>query len=207
MHEMSVEEKVRKFERGVNLRRSLPHRGEGTHGPVFYSDPGNGLPDWVRTVMQTRGLTDSEEALTLIVQEDDVVKAITCAGEGDGDSCVMAQAAKRLGAKNIYFYRSTAYVDFGIGPVRRYAVTSEIKNSVIKPFDANEYGQIEPGSYNLEPPEKWLTMEGKRETAKRRRARDAKVAKEGGPKEPSAASKRKNPVARNMSRVVNASRW
>ena len=207
MFELSNEEKIRKFERGQNLRKSRPHRGENTHGPVYYSDPSNGLPDWVRVKMQDRGLTDSKDSLTLIVKEEDVVEAITCQGEGDGDSCVMAQAAKRLGAQDIYFYRTTAYVDFGIGPLRRYKVPAGIKNKIIKPFDENEYGKIEPGVYNIEPHTRSNTMEGKREAARRRKVRDDKVAKAGGPKEPPAASKRKTPVARNMSRVVNASRW
>ena len=85
---------------------------------VIYKEPGNGLPQWVKDVAVKRGYGDALDPISLYVTEEDIDEAFRCAAMGNGAKCVMAQAGQRLGAKSVYFYRTTAWFDFGTGPHR-----------------------------------------------------------------------------------------
>lgn len=73
---------------------------------ITYAEPGNNLPVWVKQAAATRGYGDSMQSLSLFVTEGDIEAAFDCAAQGNGSSCVMAQAGQRIGAKAVYFYRS-----------------------------------------------------------------------------------------------------
>jgi hypothetical protein len=119
---------------------------------ITYGKPHNGLPKWVRETAADRGYADAVEPLSLIVTENDVTEAFDCAAHGDGAHCVMAQAGQRLGAKAVYFYRTTAWVDFGTGPIQRFTVTDNVYKNVIVPFDKGLRDEITTGVYPLTPP-------------------------------------------------------
>lgn len=63
----------------------------------------------------------------------------------------MAQAGTRIGAKAVYFYRTTAWVDFGDGPIVRFGTSKAIYNNVIAPFDDGDREHVLPGIYHLTP--------------------------------------------------------
>lgn len=114
----------------------------------------NSLPQFVREAAEERGYGDATQTLSLYINEGDINEAFACAAQGNGASCVMAQAGMRIGAKAVYFYRTTAWVDFGDGPIVRFKTSSAIYNNVIDPFDKGEKEAVRPGIYHLTPPEK-----------------------------------------------------
>lgn len=118
---------------------------------ITYKSPGNNLPKFVREAAEERGYGDATQPLSLFIQNDDIDEAFSCAAQGDGSQCVMAQAGKRIGAKSVYFYRTTAWVDFGIGPIVRYKTTKSIYDNVIAPFDDGDRSRVKTGIYHLTP--------------------------------------------------------
>ena len=116
--------------------------------------PGGGLPKFVREATATRGYGDATQPLSLFINDADVTEAFACAAQGNGSACVMAQAGKRIGAKAVYFYRTTAWVDFGEGPIVRFQTSRSIYSNVIAPFDEGNRDQVKPGIYHLTPPTK-----------------------------------------------------
>lgn len=118
---------------------------------ITYKNPGNNLPKFVREAAETRGYGDSTQTLSLFVQQDDVSEAFACAAQGNGSSCVMAQAGTRIGAKAVYFYRTTAWIDFGDGPIVRFQTSKAIYTNVIAPFDDGDRDRVKPGIYHLTP--------------------------------------------------------
>lgn len=118
---------------------------------VTYDRPGASLPRWVRDATKTRGYGDATQPLSLYIQEGDIAEAFACAAQGNGSACVMAQAGKRIGAQAVYFYRTTAWIDFGTGPIVRFMTSKQIYNNVISPFDRGDRDSIEPGIYHLTP--------------------------------------------------------
>lgn len=142
---------------------------------ITYKEPRNSLPRFVREAAGVRGYGDSTQTLSLFVNDDDVAEAFACAAQGDGSACVMAQAGTRIGAKGVYFYRTTAWIDFGSGPVVRFETSKSIYDNVISPFDEGDRERVKPGIYHLTPPRKSKSLAGKREdTAKRSKSRRGK---------------------------------
>lgn len=121
-------------------------------GDITFKEPGNSLPKWIRAAAETRGYGDSKKPLSLFITEGDISEAFACASQGNGSACVMAQAGTRIGAKSVYFYRTTAWVDFGDGPIVRFQTSRQIYGNVIEPFDRGEREAIAPGIYHLTPP-------------------------------------------------------
>lgn len=130
---------------------------------IIHKEPGNGLPRWVKEAAATRGYGDSLEPLSLFVTQGDIDTAFDCAAQGDGARCVMAQAGQRLGAKSVYFYRTTAWVDFGTGPILRFLTSRAIYQNVIEPFDKGERTEVTAGVYPLTPPNKSNSLRRRRE--------------------------------------------
>ena len=133
---------------------------------VTYKDPRNSLPKFVREAATTRGYGDATQPLSLFIQDGDVAEAFACAAQGNGSACVMAQAGKRIGAKAVYFYRTTAWVDFGSGPIVRFQTTKSIYDNVIAPFDAGDRERVMPGIYHLTPPSSARGLAVRREREK-----------------------------------------
>lgn len=136
---------------------------------ITYKAPGNNLPRFVREAAETRGYGDATQTLSLFVQSDDINEAFACAAQGNGSSCVMAQAGKRIGAKAVYFYRTTAWVDFGYGPIVRFKTTKSIYDNVISPFDEGDRDRVVPGIYHLTPHTPSMSLAGMRSREKTRR--------------------------------------
>jgi hypothetical protein len=132
------------------------------HGPVTHREPNNGLPKWVKKMAASRGYADSLDQLSLYVTEKDIDNAYNAAGQGNGFECVMAQAGRRLGAESVYFYRTTAWIDFGKGPILRFTIPESVSRNIIKPFDKGEREQIAPGLYPLTPPCKSQSLQERR---------------------------------------------
>jgi hypothetical protein len=160
-------------------------------GEITYKEPGNGLPKWVKELATTRGYADAKVPLSLIVTEEDIDAAFACAAQGDGSKCVMAQAGERLGAKFVYFYRSTAWVDPGQGPILRFQTADSIYNNVIDPYDKGKREDIVAGVYPLTPPRPSRSLSAMRK-------RDRKVSRENTGKGP------KKPFVGHVDRVVMA---
>lgn len=118
---------------------------------ITYRDPRNSLPKFVREAAAERGYGDATQTLSLFIMDDDVREAFACAAQGNGSACVMAQAGKRIGAESVYFYRTTAWVDFGSGPIVRFHVSKSIYDNVIAPFDEGDRDRVLPGIYPLTP--------------------------------------------------------
>lgn len=131
-------------------------------------NPGNNLPEWVKAAAVARGYGDSKHPLSLYVTADDIQRAVMERAQGNGRACAMAQAGTRLGTRFIYFYRTTAWVDFGAGPVVRYQVSNDIYNHIIKPFDDGDKAKIRPGIYHLLAPKDGRSLARRRETEARR---------------------------------------
>lgn len=129
---------------------------------ITYKSPGNSLPAFVREAAETRGYGDATQPLSLFVQYDDIDEAFSCAAQGNGSACVMAQAGRRIGANAVYFYRTSAWVDFGVGPIVRFKTASAIYNNVIVPFDEGDRGGVVPGIYHLTPPKAGSSLKHKR---------------------------------------------
>lgn len=129
---------------------------------ITYKNPGNSLPRFVKEAAEERGYGDATQPLSLYVTEGDVDEAFACAAQGNGSSCVMAQAGTRLGAKAVYFYRTTAWMDFGTGPIVRFETSKSIYDNVIAPFDEGDRDRVMPGIYHLTPPRPSSTIPVKR---------------------------------------------
>lgn len=136
---------------------------------ITHKEPGNNLPKFVREAAATRGYGDATQTLSLFVQQDDVSEAFACAAQGNGSACVMAQAGKRIGAKSVYFYRTTAWVDFGDGPIVRFKTSKAIYDNVIVPFDEGDRSRVLPGIYHLTPHAQSMTLRGMRGRKKSKR--------------------------------------
>jgi hypothetical protein len=137
---------------------------------VTYKEPGNNLPKWVREAAVTRGYGDSQQPLSLFIQDADIAEAFACAAQGNGSACVMAQAGKRIGAQSVYFYRTTAWVDFGKGPIVRFKCSKQIYENVISPFDHGDRDAVAPGIYHLTPPTSSGRLSVRREQDAKKRA-------------------------------------
>lgn len=118
---------------------------------ITYKNPGNNLPKFVREAAEVRGYGDATQTLSLFVQDGDISEAFSCAAQGNGSACVMAQAGMRIGAKAVYFYRTTAWIDFGHGPIVRFKTSKSIYDNVIAPFDKGNRDSVLPGIYHLTP--------------------------------------------------------
>jgi hypothetical protein len=129
---------------------------------ITHKNPGNNLPKFVREAAETRGYGDAGNTLSLFVKDEDVAEAFACAAQGNGSSCVMAQAGTRIGAKAVYFYRTTAWIDFGSGPIVRFETSKAIYKNVIAPFDEGDRDGVMPGIYHLTPPRPSKTIAGTR---------------------------------------------
>lgn len=136
---------------------------------ITYKEPGNNLPRWVREAAETRGYGDSRQPLSLFIQDDDIAEAFACAAQGNGSACVMAQAGKRIGASSVYFYRTTAWVDFGKGPIVRFETSKQIYSNVIDPFDHGDRAAVKPGIYHLTPPRGSRSLVARRVNNNRRK--------------------------------------
>lgn len=136
---------------------------------ITFKSPGNNLPRFVRDAASERGYGDATQPLSLFVNDADITEAFMCAAHGNGSACVMAQAGTRIGAKSVYFYRTTAWIDFGEGPIVRYQTTKSIYSNVIAPFDDGERDRVKPGIYHLTPFTKSGTLAAMRDKEKSRR--------------------------------------
>lgn len=136
---------------------------------ITFKEPGNNLPRFVREAAAERGYGDATQTLSLFVQTHDINEAFDCAAHGNGSACVMAQAGKRIGAKAVYFYRTTAWVDFGEGPIVRFKTSQSIYNNVIAPFDEGNRDEVVPGIYHLTPFTPSMTLAGMRSREKSKR--------------------------------------
>ena len=85
---------------------------------ITYKEPGNNLPKFVREAAADRGYGDATQPLSLFVNADDVAEAFSCAAQGNGSACVMAQAGKRIGARAVYLSLIHIYE-----PTRRHHVS------------------------------------------------------------------------------------
>lgn len=130
---------------------------------ITYKEPGNGLPKWVKEQAASRGYGDSLEPITLFVTQEDISTAFDCAAQGNGSQCVMAQAGQRLGAKVVYFYRTTAWIDFGTGPILRFKTARAIYRNVIEPFDRGDRDAVKGGVYHLMPPPESSSLKRRRQ--------------------------------------------
>lgn len=129
---------------------------------ITYKNPGNNLPKFVRQAAEVRGYGDATQTLSLFVQDTDISEAFSCASQGNGSACVMAQAGTRIGAKAVYFYRTTAWIDFGYGPIVRFLTSKSIYENVIAPFDKGNRESVLPGIYHLTPPDRSRSLPGRR---------------------------------------------
>lgn len=145
---------------------------------ITYKNPMNSLPKFVKDAAAERGYGDATQTLSLFVQENDVEEAFACAAQGNGSSCVMAQAGTRIGAKSVYFFRTFAWIDFGYGPIVRFATSKSIYDNVIAPFDKGDREHVKPGIYHLTPPTHSNTLPAKREAQKKREAANKLEGKE-----------------------------
>src|SRR5699024_173265 len=170
---------------------------------ITYKNPQNNLPKFVRAAAAERGYGDATQPLSLFIQADDIDEAFACAAQGNGSACVMAQAGTRIGAKAVYFYRTTAWIDFGDGPIVRFQTAKTIYNNVIAPFDKGDRDRVLPGIYHLTPFSDSMNLAG-------RRAKNEKRKDDGRTKPSVDASKAnvsRSPVAQaRTERVVMASR-
>lgn len=162
---------------------------------ITYKNPGVNLPKFVREAAATRGYGDATQTLSLFVQHDDVNEAFACAAQGNGSACVMAQAGTRIGAKAVYFYRTSAWIDFGEGPIVRFRTSKAIYDNVIAPFDEGDRSRVLPGIYHLTPFTASMTLSGMRSREKSKRP--ATPAKDGS---------RSAVIQAHTERVVMASR-
>lgn len=133
---------------------------------ISYKNPGNNLPRFVREAAAARGYGDATQTLSLFVQDTDISEAFSCAAQGNGSACVMAQAGTRIGAKAVYFYRTSAWIDFGHGPIVRFKTSKSIYNNVIAPFDKGDRESVLPGIYHLTPFTPSMTLSGMRSRGK-----------------------------------------
>lgn len=169
---------------------------------ITYKNPMNSLPKFVKNAAAERGYGDATQTLSLFVQENDVEEAFACAAQGNGSACVMAQAGTRIGAKSVYFFRMYAWIDFGYGPIVRFATSKSIYDNVIAPFDKGEREHVKPGIYHLTPPTPSATLAAKRATQKRHQ----EAVKSGEKRKGQFAGKGPVVIQSHTERVVMASR-
>lgn len=162
---------------------------------ITHKNPGANLPRFVRDAAATRGYGDATQTLSLFVQHDDVNEAFACAAQGNGSACVMAQAGTRIGAKAVYFYRTTAWIDFGDGPIVRFKTSKSIYDNVIAPFDEGDRSRVKTGIYHLTPPVPSKTLSSLR---KLERSKPPRVRKADG--------SRSSVIQAHTERVVMAAR-
>ena len=165
---------------------------------ITYKAPRNSLPRFVREAAAERGYGDAKQTLSLFVQDGDVSEAFSCAAQGNGSACVMAQAGKRIGANAVYFYRTTAWIDFGYGPIVRFKTSKSIYDNVIAPFDDGDRSRVLPGIYHLTPFTKGTTLAARREYDKRPDRRKPAGTKRDG--------SRSSVIQAHTERVVMAAR-
>jgi hypothetical protein len=149
---------------------------------IIRQTPRNGLPKWVKEVAATRGYADALEPISMWVKDSDIETACELAAHGDGSSCVMSQASKRMGAENVYFFRNYAWVDFGHGPIVRFKTGNSIYTNVIDPFDRGDRDGIASGMYHLLPPAMSESLLRRREYGKN--GKTAPDRRGGGKKTP-----------------------
>jgi hypothetical protein len=139
---------------------------------IRHEEPGATLPRWVREAAIQRGYGDALEPLSLFVTEKDINAAFACRGQGNGSKCVMAQAGTRLGAEHVWFYRTTAWVDFGAGPILRFKIPKIVYDNIITPFDDGDRNSVLAGMYPLLPPSGSQTLTRRREYDRNERPRE-----------------------------------
>jgi hypothetical protein len=154
-----------------NMRRHRKDiRVKKVHGirvdEITHTRPGNGLPTWVKDKAEARGYGDALDPLSLYITDDDINAACDAVAQGDGSQCVMAQAGQRLGAEAVYFYRTTAWIDFGSGPILRFLTSKSIYRNVIEPFDSGDRAAITGGVYPLTPARRSKSLKRRREYSK-----------------------------------------
>jgi hypothetical protein len=133
---------------------------------VYHGKPGGNLPARVREATATRGYGDAIESMMLVVIDEDIETAFCAAAQGNGSACVMAQAGTRIGAEWVYFYRGTAWVDYGTGPIVRYKTGESVFKNVIRPFDHGDRPNVTPGFYPLKAPKGSTSLAGMRKYQK-----------------------------------------
>jgi len=166
-------------------RKAAPHKmtgpGQAPHGMTVrhhtFNRPANNLPPMVKDQAVERGYGDAITPLSLNVTQTDITKACDALAQGNGRACVMAQAGKRLGAVAIYFYRTSAWVDWGAGPIMRYITSAGIRNNIIKPFDNNDRVHIVAGIYDLKAPTPGTSLKRQRDRAGNRHGKGNKRVK------------------------------
>lgn len=171
---------MRRHRKDTPVKKATPPKtvhGIRAHG-ITHKEPGNGLPKWVKEAAAARGYGDSLDALSLFVTQDDINAAFDCVAHGNGAKCVMAQAGHRLGAKSVYFYRTTAWVDFGTGPILRFTTPNSIYKNIITPFDKGDRESVTAGVYPLTPPRPSRTLESRRKRNARRGEKKAAAGKD-----------------------------
>lgn len=141
---------------------------------ITKGDPGNNLPRFVRDAARDHGYGDSKGPWTMYVHPDDIDHAFKEKAQGNGNACVMAQAGHRLGAQMVYFYRTTAWVDFGSGPIVRYLIPQATYRNVINPFDRDDREGVLPGMYPLLAPTPGRSLKHIREKTRKRQTSQSK---------------------------------
>lgn len=96
---------------------------------------------------------DATEQVSINIRQKDIDTAIP----GDGENCVAAQCVLRaMDAAHVYFYKSTIYVQWDDKDVvLRYKASEGLLKRVIRILDdpARDNSEIQPGVYNLNPPQ------------------------------------------------------
>lgn len=102
---------------------------------------------YVQKLCETRGLklTNATRPIIVGVAVDDILKSRT----KNSKCCAFARAAKREpGVRAAYFFRSTAFLEFGDRMVR-YDLPQAVQKEIVS-FDRG--GVMAPGQYELKPP-------------------------------------------------------
>jgi len=102
---------------------------------------------YVQKMCEERGLklTDATRPIVVGVAVDDILKSRT----KNSKCCAFARAAKREpGVRAAYFFRSTAFLEFGDRMVR-YSLPQSVQKEIVS-FDRG--GIMAPGEYELRPP-------------------------------------------------------
>ncbi len=108
-------------------------------------------------------ISDAREPLVLEVKKSDITKAL----QKNSRCCAYARACKRSqsasGLKEAFFFRSTAYLEYGDKMVK-YALPPSVQKEIVS-FDRAKV--MAPGVYKISPPSKSQRIE---EVKKRGRA-------------------------------------
>ncbi len=109
-------------------------------------------------------LVDAKRPLAISVEPDDIRKS----KRKDSTSCAFACAAKRsLGAKNAYFFRSTAWLEYD-KKIVRYMLPASAQKEIVA-FDRSR--SFEPGEFRLTAPCKSQTMAAVKSRSEKRPGR------------------------------------